>query len=205
MKGREKYKTFLGTVRMTDLVVNVLSKKRETHLSNKWLGKQLVLKIFFNISCSLWKFPQKFPILELCSLAYPHIRICLVFQPRNRLANLFNFTDRIPKALRSCVVYGYTCQCCSTLYVGQTARHLHTRASDHLGVSALTGKKLLNPSPSSILTHLTETGHTALLNDFKIRFSCSSASELFVRESLIISKLKPSLNTNPSSAPLSLF
>ena len=147
----------------------------------------------------------KVPILKLCSSAYPHIRIRFVFQPRNRLANLFNFVDRIPKALRSCVVYGYTCQCCSTLHVGQTAHHLHTRASDHLGVSALTGKKLLYPSPSSILTHLTETGHTASLNDFKIRFSCSSASELLVRESLIISKLKPSLNTNPSSVPLSLF
>ena len=60
MKGREKYKTFLGTVRMTDLVVNVLPKKRETHLSNEWLGKQLVLKIFFNTSSSLWKFPLKF-------------------------------------------------------------------------------------------------------------------------------------------------
>ena len=144
-------------------------------------------------------------ILKLCSSAYPHIRIRFVFQPGKRLAHLFNFKDRIPKALRSCVVYSYTCQCCSALYVGQTARHLHTRASDHLGVSALTGKKLLNPSPSSILTHLTETGHTASLNDFKILSSCSSASELLIRERLIISKLKPSLNANLSSVSLSPF
>ena len=144
-------------------------------------------------------------ILKLCSSAYPCIRIRFVFQPGKRLANLFNFKDRIPKALRPCLVYAYTCQCCSVLYVAQTARHLHTRASDHLGVSALTEKKILNPSPSSILTHLIETGHTASPSNFKILSSCSSTSELLVRESLIISILKPSLNANLSSVPLSLF
>ena len=79
--------------------------------------------------------------LKLCSSAYPHIRIRFVFQPGKRIAHLSNFKDRIPKDPRSCVVYSYTCQCFSSLYVGQTARHLHTRASDDLGVSALTGKK----------------------------------------------------------------
>lgn len=38
---------------------------------------------------------------------------------------------------------------------------LHTQVSDHLGVSALTGKTRVNPPPSSILSHLSETGHTA--------------------------------------------
>ena len=85
-------------------------------------------------------------ILKLCSSAYPHIRIRFVFQPGKRLAHLFNFKDRTPKVLRSRVVYSYTCQCCSALYVGQTARHLHTRASEHLGISALTGKKHFNSS-----------------------------------------------------------
>ena len=37
---------------MTDLVVKILSKKRGTRLSNKWVGKPLVLEIFFNISSS---------------------------------------------------------------------------------------------------------------------------------------------------------
>ena len=48
-------------------------------------------------------------ILKLCSPAYPHIRIRIVFQPGKRLSQLFNFKDRIPKALKSCVVYSYTC------------------------------------------------------------------------------------------------
>ena len=59
---------------------------------------------------------------------------------------------------------------------------------DHLGVSALTSKKRATATPSSILAHLSETGHTAFLHDFKIFSSCSSPSELLVRESLLISK-----------------
>ena len=56
--------------------------------------------------------------------------------------------------LGSRVVYSFKCQCCNALYVGQTARHLHTRVSNHLGVSALTGKKRAPAAPSSILVHL---------------------------------------------------
>jgi hypothetical protein len=41
-------------------------------------------------------------------------------------------------ALRSRVVHQFTCQCCSALYVGQTHRHIHTRVSEHVGVSPLT-------------------------------------------------------------------
>ena len=34
------------------------------------------------------------------------------------------FKDKIPNALRSCVVYSFKCRCCSASYVGQTVRHL---------------------------------------------------------------------------------
>ena len=60
------------------------------------------------------------------------------------------------------------CQCCSTLYVGQTARHSHTRVPDHLGVSAFTGKKRVTSPPSSILAHLSVIVHTASLDEFKV-------------------------------------
>ena len=122
-------------------------------------------------------------ISRLCSSAFPHLNIRFVFRPTLRLSQLFTFKDKIPNA-------------CSATYLGQMVRHLHTRISEHLGVSPLTGSKSSNPTMSSVLSHLDSTGHSASLNDFKIICCCSSPDEL------LINKLKPSLNLQGSSVPL---
>jgi hypothetical protein len=144
-------------------------------------------------------------ISRLCSSAFPHLNIRFVFRPTLRLSHLLTFKDKIPKGLRSCVVYHFKCRCCSASYVGQTVRHLRTRVSEHLGISALTGNKSRNPKLTSILQHLDANGHTASLDDFKIISSCSSSDELMIHESLLISKLKPTLNVQGSSVPLLLL
>ena len=94
--------------------------------------------------------------------------------------------------MRSRVVYKYTCQCCGALYFVQTRRYLHTRISEHMGVSPLTGKKLATTSISSIQAHIHHTHHTISPNDFSIILSCHSSSnfELLIQESLLISKFK---------------
>ena len=126
---------------------------------------------------------------------------------KGKSCSFFSFKDRIPVLIRSRVVYKYTCQCCGALYFGQTLHHLPTRISEHMGVSPLTGKKLATTSISSIQAHIHHTHHTIPPNDFSIISSCHSSSnfEFLIRESLLISKLKPSLNENISSTPLSLF
>ena len=43
------------------------------------------------------------------------------------------------------------------------------------------------------------------LDDFFVLSTCSSSFELLLRESLLISKLKPSLNANLTSVPLTLY
>ena len=58
------------------------------------------------------------------------------------MSSFFRFKDRIPLGLRSRVVYKFKCQCCDALYFGETIRHLHTRISEHMGISACTGKPL---------------------------------------------------------------
>ena len=132
-------------------------------------------------------------VSSLCSSAFPHLQIRIVLRRTQRLSYFFSFKDKIFKGLKSCVVYYFKCRCCSASYVGQTVRHLNTRVSEHLGISALTGKESGSPKLTSILQHLNNTGHTASLDDFKILFSCPSSDELIIRESLLISKLKPSL------------
>ena len=144
-------------------------------------------------------------IARLCSAAYPHLDIRFVFRSTSRLSSFFQFKDKVPKFLRSGVVYLFKCRCCSASYVGQTTRHLHTRVSEHLGISPKTGKRLSSPVPSSISSHLNTTAHFADFDDFKILSSSSNTNELMIHESLLISKLKPSLNVQGSSIPLKLL
>ena len=106
--------------------------------------------------------------------------------------------------MRSHVVYKYKCQCCGALYVGQTRRHIHTRISEHMGVSSKTGNKLSVSQMSAVLTHHHLSKHIISDSDFTILTSGNSKFDLEMRESLPISKLEPILN-NIFSMPLYLF
>ena len=69
-----------------------------------------------------------------------------------------------------------------------------------LGISPITGKPSSNPPMSSIFSHLKTTGHSASFDDFQI-LDC----EIMIHESLLISKLKPTLNVQGNSIPLNLL
>ena len=129
-------------------------------------------------------------LTKLCSSAFPQVSLRFIFQSGRQLSSFFPFKDRIPMLMRSLVVYKYTRQCCGALYFGQTWRYLYTCISEHVGVSPLTGKKLTTTSISPL---------------FRPGCHPSSNFELLIRESLLISKFKLSLNENISSTPLSLF
>ena len=144
-------------------------------------------------------------ITRLCNAAYPHLNIRFVFRSSTRISSFFPFKDKVPKLMRFGVVYLFKSRCCSASYVGQTTRHLHTRISEHLGISPITGKPASSPVMSSIFSHLNSTGHSANFDDFEILSSCSDTCELMIYESLLISKLKPSLNVQGSSIPLNLL
>ena len=125
-------------------------------------------------------------LVKLLSSCFPDIDLRIVFKPGRRLSDFFQFKDVIPKLMRSHVVYKYKCQCCGALYFGQTCRHLHTRISEHLGISPLSGKKLTCSSLSAIQAHTRTTCHPISFDDFSIMSYCNTASELLIRESLLI-------------------
>ena len=143
-------------------------------------------------------------ITRLCNAAYPHLHIQFVFCS-TRISSFFPSKDKVPKLMRSGVVYLFKCRCCSASYVGQTTCHLHTRISEHLGISPITGKPSSSPVMSSIFSRLNSTGYFANFDHFEILSSCSNTCELMIHESLLISKLKPSLNVQGSSIPLNLL
>ena len=141
-------------------------------------------------------------ISGLCSAAYPNLNVRFVFCSSTCLCSFFPFKDKVPKFLRSGVVYLFKCRCCSASYVGQTTCHLHIRVSEHLGIPPITGKPSSNPPMSSIFSHLKTTGHTDSFDDFQILSSCSDDCEIMIHESLLISKLKP---VQGNSIPLNLL
>ena len=85
-----------------------------------------------------------------------------------------------------------------------TTRHLHTCMSEHMGISPYTSKPLSVTSLSTVRSHHRVTGHPIFFEDFSI-LSSSSNFELLLRESLLIERMKPSLNVNIRSFPLTLF
>ncbi len=144
---------------------------------------------------------------------FPQVECKVVFKPSVRLAHFFPFKDRLPNCLRSGVVYKFQCGNCNVSYYGQTGRHLNVRISEHIGVSHLTGNILADPVGSTVFNHLKSCMFVHVmkckcgrnLEDFSVLTSGASEFQLKIKESLLISKDKPTLNKAVSSLPLRLF
>ena len=70
--------------------------------------------------------------------------------------------------LYSNLVDKFKCNICNYIYHGKTKRHFKVRAYDHLGITALTGKKVKIPKESAVFDHIVNTGHDASFDDFEI-------------------------------------
>ena len=97
------------------------------------------------------------------------------------------------------------CSCCNAIYYGETKRHLFVRASEHLGITPLTQKRVKNPKKSAIIDHILLEGHNATYDDFSILTTESNEFKLHLKESLLIKRDKPELNRNCYTHPLELF
>ena len=99
-------------------------------------------------------------------LSYCSLRI--VFQSRTRLSSLFRFKDVISKEICSHIVYKFVCSCCNATYYGESERHFHIRASEHLGITPLTGKRVVNPKKSAINDHILFKDNKCSCENFSI-------------------------------------
>ena len=133
-----------------------------------------------------------------------NIRNCsklqIVFKNKTRSGNNFHFKDRIPKDLTSGVVYIFQCGLYNENYYGECVKHLNVRIGKHIGISPIT-KKQIKPKSSSVADHLLFCNHS-VSHDFGI-LTCDNKKFLQeLKESLLITRNKPSLNRN---IPLSLL
>ena len=73
---------------------------------------------------------------------------------------------------------------------------------EHLGNSALTGKKVKGDDGSAIKEHLIFCNHTPDFGDFSVLTINNNDFKIKLMESLLISKHHPPLNKNKQSLPL---
>ena len=69
--------------------------------------------------------------------------------------------------LHSNVVNKFKCNICNDIYYGKTKRHFKVRASEHLGITLLTGKKVKSPKERAVFDHIVHTGHNASFDNFE--------------------------------------
>ena len=97
------------------------------------------------------------------------------------------------------VVNKACCWDCNSFYVGKTKRRLHDRNTEHF--KALTQ----GCHASALADHVISTGHNIKWDHFYILATGKSDLQCKIKETLLISELKPSLNENVGSEKLFLY
>ena len=102
------------------------------------------------------------------------------------LNNMFSFKDRSPDALKSLVVYQFTCAGCNSRYIGETSRHFSTGIKEHT----------MCDKNSHIFKHFSESPSCKILytpSCFTILDIAKNPIDLKLKEALQ-NKNKPNLN-----------
>ena len=117
------------------------------------------------------------------------------------------FLKTIPTFMNSEVVYKFKWSICNDVYVGETKRHLLVRQYKHLGKSILIERpsKYNDKDTTAIRKHYHQNNHQADSSCFTLIGSASNNSHLKLKETLLILKLKLSLDVAIESMPLYLF
>ena len=102
-------------------------------------------------------------------------------------------------------MYKFLCSCCSGTCYRESERQFFVRASEHLGITSLTPKRVKSPKKSTIFDHILLNGHDTSFEDFTIFLKENNKFKLHLKKSLLIKRDKPELNRNIYSYPLELF
>ena len=135
----------------------------------------------------------------------PNCKIRVVSKMSFRMGNLFRFKDIFPDSIISDIVYFYKCSSCNATYVGKSYRHRKVRECEHMGISARTGKPVKGTTTTAVRDHMLFCNTVVDSGDFSILSKGGNRDDLEIKESIMIKKLKPTLNKDLTSTQLYLF
>ena len=118
---------------------------------------------------------------QLKSCIKPYCSLRIAFWSKTRISSLFRFKDIIPKEISSHLVYKFTCSCSNATYYEESERQFFVRASEHLGMTPLNGKRVKNPKKSTIFEHIPLKDHDASFEDFTILLKENNKSKLHLK------------------------
>ena len=95
-------------------------------------------------------------------------KIQIVFKSQRKLANVFQFKDRLPFDWVSGVVSEYTCGRGNSPYYGETDRHLKVTSGEHIEISPLAFVKVEPSKESAIRDHLQICSNIPFFDAFTI-------------------------------------
>ena len=145
-------------------------------------------------------------LIKILSKNLPCCKLNIIFKASCRLSSYFRFKAHPCKDLIYRIVYQFSCGGCNATYIGQSKRHLKVRISEHMGVSALTGKKSSASAPlTAVWEHMLECDHRVCSEDFSILCNAKNSFLLELKEYLFILRDNPVLNKTIRSAPLFLY
>ena len=136
---------------------------------------------------------------------FPMAKLTVAYSPTFKIANIFKFRDEIPQMFLSIVVYRVRCSICSTCYVSQMTRYLHTPIAGHMGVSSRTRRSVSASLFGSLREHSHRTGHVFTEKDVRIVTEARSNYDLGIMESLVIANTRTKLHVMHNSTKLSLL
>ena len=136
---------------------------------------------------------------------FPQLNIRFILCNRTSIGSTFPVKESLSAHLCSNVIYKFTCENCSSSYVGSTIRNLHQRVSEHMGVSFFTGATLTSPKHSNIRAHSRRTNHPMRVENFKIIGRSRPTDNIRLLESVYIRYLNPDLNDAETAMPLNII
>ena len=132
-------------------------------------------------------------------------KLKVIFRSPCKLNSLFRYKDSLQKKICSDIVYRCMSSNCKVTYYDKSYRHFFTRATEHMGISNLTGKRLKCFKQSAVSDYLLECNCSIDFDHLDILASARNKFRLLIKESILIKPDQPLLNKTIKSFPLKLF
>ena len=107
--------------------------------------------------------------------------------------------------MRSLLCHKFQYSSCNATYYDKTKHHFKVRVSEHMGVSARTGKNIKSTKNSTVLDHMLVCSNIVSFENFFVLANGTNDFRIKLQESRLMQRDGPQLNKRSESAPLMFF